>query len=40
MMFGIMKAKGVQGWNVFKQIFADNWEGFKREHPLGTHKDH
>ena len=24
----------MQGWNVFKQIFLDHWEGFKREHPL------
>jgi len=23
----------VKGWNVFKQIFADHWEGFKREYP-------
>jgi len=28
-----MKAEEVKGWNVFKQIFADHWEGFKREYP-------
>ncbi|MGQ3683525.1 MAG: transposase zinc-binding domain-containing protein, partial [Candidatus Loosdrechtia sp.] len=27
------KAKEVKGWNVFKQIFADHWEGFKRKYP-------
>ena len=28
-----MKAEEVKGWNVFKQIFADHWEGFKRAYP-------
>ena len=28
-----MKAEEVKGWNVFKQIFADHWEGFKRKYP-------
>ena len=23
----------MKGWNVFKQIFADHWEGFKRKYP-------
>ncbi len=23
----------MKGWNVFKQIFADHWEGFKRAYP-------
>ena len=28
-----MKAEEVKGWNVFKQIFADHWEGFKNRYP-------
>ena len=23
----------MKGWNVFKQIFADRWEGFKNRYP-------
>ena len=23
----------MKGWNVFKQIFADHWEGFKNRYP-------
>lgn len=27
-----------QGWNVFKQIFIDHWDGFKHVHPrYNTH---
>jgi len=29
---GLMTAEPSQGWNVFKQIFADHWEEFKRLH--------
>ena len=28
-----MKTKEKQGWNVFKQIFTDHWDGFKKAHP-------
>ena len=28
-----MKAEEVKGWNVFKQIFSDHWEGFKKKYP-------
>ena len=28
-----MKAEEVKGWNVFKQIFSEHWEGFKRKYP-------
>ncbi len=27
-----MNDKEKPGWNVFKDIFSDHWEGFKREH--------
>jgi len=29
----MMTAEPSQGWNVFKQIFADHWEEFKPELP-------
>jgi hypothetical protein len=29
-----MEAEQKAGWNTFKQIFADHWEGFKGSHPL------
>jgi hypothetical protein len=28
-----MTAEPSQGWNVFKQIFVDHWDGFKRVYP-------
>mgnify|MGYP006384817095 CR=1 FL=1 len=28
-----MKAEPVKGWNIFKQIFSEHWEGFKRKYP-------
>jgi len=28
-----MKAEEVKGWNVFKQIFSEHWEGFKNRYP-------
>lgn len=27
-----MQAEEKQGWNIFKEIFSENWDGFKREH--------
>jgi len=27
-----MHAAPSQGWNVFKQIFAEHWDGFKQSH--------
>ena len=30
---GCMKARERQDWNVFKQIFTDHWDGFKKAHP-------
>ena len=29
-----MELEDRQDWNVYKQIFADHWDGFKKEHPL------
>lgn len=29
-----MTSMPLPGWNIFKQIFADNWENFKRLYPL------
>jgi Putative transposase/Transposase zinc-binding domain len=29
-----MEAEQKVGWNIFKQIFADHWEGFKERYPL------
>jgi hypothetical protein len=28
-----MTAEAPPAWNIFKQIFADHWDGFKRVHP-------
>ena len=28
-----MTAAAPPAWNLFKQIFADHWDGFKRAHP-------
>ena len=28
-----MTAAAPPAWNLFKQIFADHWDGFKRVHP-------
>src|SRR3990167_8024842 len=28
-----MKAEEGKGWNVFKQIFSEHWEGFKNRYP-------
>ena len=28
-----MRAEERQHWSVYKQIFADHWEGFKQRHP-------
>lgn len=28
-----MEAQEIKGWNVFKQIFNDHWEGFKKVYP-------
>jgi len=28
-----MSAEPSRDWNVFKQIFVDHWDGFKRVHP-------
>ena len=28
-----MTAAAPPAWNLFKQIFADHWDGFKRMHP-------
>ena len=30
---GLMTAVAPPAWNLFKQIFADHWDGFKRVHP-------
>jgi hypothetical protein len=30
---GLMTAEPLQGWNVFKQIFAEHWGGLKRVYP-------
>ena len=30
---GLMTAAAPPPWNLFKQIFADHWDGFKRAHP-------
>jgi hypothetical protein len=30
---GLMMAAPLPAWSVFKQIFVDHWEGFKRVHP-------
>ena len=30
---GLMTAEPSQGWNVFKQLFAQHWDGFKRVYP-------
>jgi hypothetical protein len=29
----LMTAEAPPAWNIFKQIFADHWDGFKRVHP-------
>src|SRR5712692_7211964 len=29
----LMHTELTQGWNVFKQIFADHWDGFNRLYP-------
>ncbi len=29
-----MEIKERKDWNVYKQIFFDNWEGFKKKYPL------
>ena len=29
----LMSAEPSRDWNVFKQIFVDHWDGFKRVHP-------
>ena len=28
-----MTAEALPAWNVFKQIFAEHWDGFKRVYP-------
>ena len=33
MMLGTMETQEIKGWNVFKQIFHDNWDGFKKAYP-------
>ena len=30
---GLMTAAAPPAWNLFKQILADHWDGFKRVHP-------
>ena len=29
----MMTAEAPPAWNIFKQIFAEHWDGFKRVHP-------
>ena len=29
-----MEAEQKAGWNIFKQIFSDHWEGFQERNPL------
>ncbi len=30
---GLMTAVAPPAWSIFKQIFADHWDGFKRVYP-------
>jgi hypothetical protein len=31
--YGLMRAEPSLDWNVFKQIFGEHWDGFKRLYP-------
>ena len=31
--YGLMRADPSPDWNVFKQIFVEHWDGFKRLYP-------
>jgi hypothetical protein len=37
---GLMTADALPAWNVFKQIFAEHWDGFKRVYPRYDKRDY
>jgi hypothetical protein len=35
---GLMTTEATPAWNVFQQIFAEHWDGFKRVHPRSNQR--